>query len=497
MKETNRDFIKHRLEKARELKEAGINPYSNDFNVLHTSKQIKEKYAEKDKEYVEAAEESFSVAGRVMSIRDFGKSSFFSIKDRTGQIQGYIQKNIIGSDKYEIFKKVDIGDFIGIKGRLFLTRSGELTIQVKSFHFLTKSILPLPEKWHGLQDVELRYRQRYVDLIVNDKVKEIFITRAKIVSMLRKFLTEHDFLEVETPMMQQIAGGAAAQPFKTHHNALNVDLYLRIAPELYLKRLLVGGLERVFEINRNFRNEGISTQHNPEFTMLEFYQAYATFDDLIKLTEEMFSGICRRLFDGFKFTYQDKTIDMSPPWKSMTMRECVSEYGSIAYEELGDYESVSAHAKRLGIDLMGIDTAGEALTAVFEEVCEKNLIQPTFITHYPVEVSPLARKNEKDQRVTDRFELYIAGMEVANAFSELNDPVDQRARLEEQAKTKEKKEGKKGVVDEDFLRALECGMPPAAGEGIGVDRLVMLLTDSCSIRDVILFPQLKPQRSLD
>lgn len=497
MKETNRDFIKHRLEKIEELKKSGLHPYANDFKALHTAKAVKEACDGKQKDQVEALTDIFSVAGRVMSIRDFGKSRFFHIKDRTGQIQGYVQKNILGDERYDIFKKIDIGDFIGIEGRVFLTRSDELTLQVKDFRCLTKSILPLPEKWHGLQDVELRYRQRYVDLIVNDPVKQTFITRARIISMLRNFLTAHDFLEVETPMMHQIAGGAAAQPFKTHHNALNLDLYLRIAPELYLKRLLVGGLERVFEINRNFRNEGMSTQHNPEFTMLEFYQAYATFEDLMNLTEEMFSEICSRLFNQYRFTYRNTEIDMTPPWKRMTMRECVARYGGVPVDELADHHKLAAHAQRLGVDVKGMDSAGEVLTAVFEQVCEKHLVQPTFITHYPVEVSPLARKNDNDPSVTDRFELYIAGMEVANAFSELNDPIDQRNRFEQQARAKQHQHGTKAGVDEDFLRALEYGMPPAAGEGIGVDRLVMLLTDAASIRDVILFPQLKPERSSD
>jgi lysyl-tRNA synthetase class 2 len=401
----------------------------------------------------------------------------------------------VGNDSYKIFKKVDIGDFIGIQGRVFLTRSGELTILADNFLILTKSLRPLPEKWHGLQDIEIRYRQRYLDLIVNEDVRKTFLTRTRIISLIREFLSSRDFLEVETPMMHPVPGGAVAEPFKTHHNALDIDLYMRIAPELYLKRLLVGGMERVFEINRSFRNEGISTQHNPEFTMVEFYQAYANFEDLMDLTEEMLCHICRELFNLFKVPYQGTEIDFTPPWQRFTLKEAAAKYGSIDINDLDDLEKARDHAKRLGIELTENEQVGEVVAEIFKEVAEKHFVQPTFITHYPVEVSPLARKNEQDPGIADRFELYIAGREIANAFSELNDPEDQRRRFIAQAELKEKINGQPAQIDEDFLLALEYGMPPAAGEGIGIDRLVMLLTDSPSIRDVILFPILRFERS--
>jgi lysyl-tRNA synthetase class 2 len=401
----------------------------------------------------------------------------------------------VGNDSYKIFKKVDIGDFIGIQGRVFLTRSGELTILADNFLILTKSLRPLPEKWHGLQDIEIRYRQRYLDLIVNEDVRKTFLTRTRIISLIREFLSSRDFLEVETPMMHPVPGGAVAEPFKTHHNALDIDLYMRIAPELYLKRLLVGGMERVFEINRSFRNEGISTQHNPEFTMVEFYQAYANFEDLMDLTEEMLCHICRELFNLFKVPYQGTEIDFTPPWQRFTLKEAAAKYGSIDINDLDDLEKARDHAKRLGIELTENEQVGEVVAEIFKEVAEKHFVQPTFITHYPVEVSPLARKNEQDPGIADRFELYIAGREIANAFSELNDPEDQRRRFVAQAELKEKINGQPAQIDEDFLLALEYGMPPAAGEGIGIDRLVMLLTDSPSIRDVILFPILRFERS--
>jgi lysyl-tRNA synthetase class 2 len=353
---------------------------------------------------------------------------------------------------------------------------------------------PLPEKWHGLQDVETRYRQRYLDLIVNENVRRTFQTRSRVITLIRQFLVERDFQEVETPMMHPIPGGAAALPFKTHHNALDLNLYLRIAPELYLKRLLVGGIERVFEINRNFRNEGLSTQHNPEFTMVEFYQAYATFEDLMDLTEELLCHICKDILGTYKVVYQETEIDFTPAWQRFTLKEAAAKYGNLDIKDLDDLEKVRSHAKRLGIDLTGNEPIGEIVAEIFEEVAEKHLVQPTFITHFPVEVSPLARSNEQDPRVTDRFELYIAGREIANAFSELNDPEDQRRRFVSQAESKQVIDGRPAEIDEDFLLALEYGMPPAAGEGIGIDRLVMLLTDSSSIRDVILFPLLRSER---
>lgn len=493
--EERKDFLKYRIKKVSELREAGINPYANNFKALHTTKEIIDRFKDKKKEQIEACEDVFSVAGRVISMRSFGKAAFFHIQDCKGRIQVYIQKNKVGNDSYKIFKKVDIGDFIGIQGRVFLTRSGELTILADNFLILTKSLRPLPEKWHGLQDIEIRYRQRYLDLIVNEDVRKTFLTRTRIISLIREFLSSRDFLEVETPMMHPVPGGAVAEPFKTHHNALDIDLYMRIAPELYLKRLLVGGMERVFEINRSFRNEGISTQHNPEFTMVEFYQAYANFEDLMDLTEEMLCHICRELFNLFKVPYQGTEIDFTPPWQRFTLKEAAAKYGSIDINDLDDLEKARDHAKRLGIELTENEQVGEVVAEIFKEVAEKHFVQPTFITHYPVEVSPLARKNEQDPGIADRFELYIAGREIANAFSELNDPEDQRRRFVAQAELKEKINGQPAQIDEDFLLALEYGMPPAAGEGIGIDRLVMLLTDSPSIRDVILFPILRFERS--
>jgi lysyl-tRNA synthetase, class II len=487
-------LLQVRLQKIDELRQAGVNPYANGFAATHTTHEVAEACAGKSAGEVEALESVFRIAGRVVAMRDFGKSAFFHLQDRKGRIQAYVQKNRVGDQQYGTFKKVDMGDFLGIEGRAFLTKTGEITVLVDSLVMLTKSLRPLPEKWHGLQDVETRYRQRYLDLIANEEVRATFLMRAKIITLVRQFLLGKDFVEVETPMMHPIAGGATALPFKTHHNALDMDLYLRIAPELYLKRLLVGSIERVFEINRNFRNEGISTQHNPEFTMVEFYHAYATYEDLMNLTEEMFGSICTALNGSFKTMYQGTEIDLTPPWKRLTIKEAAAQYGSIPIADLDDLEKTRGHARRLGIELAGHEALGEIVTTIFEEAAEKHLMQPTFITQYPVEVSPLARKNELDPTVTDRFELYITGREIANAFSELNDPVDQRQRFEAQVAAKEKIEGGQVEMDEDFLLALEHGMPPAAGQGIGIDRLVMLFTDSASIRDVILFPLFRSDR---
>ncbi len=488
-------LLQVRLQKIDELRQAGVNPYANGFAPTHTTQDVAETCADKSTEEVAACESVFRIAGRVVGMRDFGKSAFFHLQDRKGRIQAYVQKSRLGEEQFATFKKVDTGDFLGIEGRAFLTKTGELTVLADSLVMLTKSLRPLPEKWHGLQDVETRYRQRYLDLIANEDVRATFLTRAKIITLVRQFLLGKDFVEVETPMMHPIAGGATALPFKTHHNALDIDLYLRIAPELYLKRLLVGGIERVFEINRNFRNEGISTQHNPEFTMVEFYHAYATYEDLMNLTQEMFCSICKALNGTYTTMYQGAEIDFTPPWKRLTIKEAAAQYGNIAPVDLEDLEKTRAHAQRLGIELAGHESLGEIITTIFEGAAEKHLLQPTFITQYPVEVSPLARKNEQDPTITDRFELFITGREIANAFSELNDPVDQRQRLAAQVAAKEKIEGGPVEMDEDFLLALEHGMPPAAGQGIGIDRLVMLFTDSASIRDVILFPLFRSDRA--
>jgi lysyl-tRNA synthetase class 2 len=390
---------------------------------------------------------------------------------------------------------LDVGDIVSAEGHLFRTRTKELTLEAHEIRLLSKCLRPLPEKWHGLADVEARYRRRYLDLMVNPEVRRVFEKRSKIIRSLRRFFEDRDFLEVETPMMQAIPGGAAARPFVTHHNALDMDLYLRVAPELFLKRLLVGGFERVFELNRNFRNEGISVRHNPEFTMLEFYQAYATFDDLMALTEELFAALAGEVCGGLQIKYGDHAIDLTPPWRRLSIAEAIVAHGGANEEELGSLEGLRQFCarKQLHVDLSA--SYGNVLVEVFEEVAEARLIQPTFITGYPIEVSPLARKNEKNPALVDRFELYIGGRELANAFSELNDPADQRQRFLEQMEARKAGDDTASPIDDDYVRALEYGMPPAAGEGIGIDRLVMLFTDSPSIRDVILFPLLRPQRT--
>jgi lysyl-tRNA synthetase class 2 len=388
---------------------------------------------------------------------------------------------------------LDVGDIVAVSGHLFRTRTKELTLDAEDVRLLTKCLRPLPEKWHGLADVEARYRQRYVDLMVNGEAREVFEKRSRIIRLLRRFFEERDFLEVETPMMQPIPGGAAARPFITHHNTLDMELYLRVAPELFLKRLLVGGFDRVFELNRNFRNEGISVRHNPEFTMLEFYQAYATFEDLIHLTEELFVTIAREVHGGLQVPYGEHVIDLSPPWRRLTIREAVMKYGGAEENEVDSLDGLHRYAKRRGLAMDLSAPYGHALIQVFEEVAETQLIQPTFMTDYPIEVSPLARKNEQNPALVDRFELYIAGRELANAFSELNDPADQRQRFLTQMEARNAGDDTANPIDDDYVRALEYGMPPAAGEGIGIDRLVMFFTNSPSIRDVILFPLLRPQ----
>jgi len=488
--EAPKDFLAHRIQKVAELRQAGVDPYANTFKPQQTAQSLHARFGSAAQSELDACQETFTLAGRIVSMRSFGKAAFFHLQDRTGRMQVYVQRDRIGPECYAIFQKIDIGDFVGVQGLIFRTRSQELSILADSLTLLTKSLRPLPEKWHGLQDVEIRYRQRYLDLIANEHVRTTFLTRSMIITLVREFLCRHDFFEVETPMMHPIPGGAAALPFQTHHNALDMDLYLRIAPELYLKRLLVGGLDRVFEINRNFRNEGISTQHNPEFTMVELYQAYADFEDLMGLTEELFGFLCGRLFQNLQVSYQGTVIDFTPPWRRLTLKAAAAQYAGCQAHDLEDLTRAQAQARRLGIELAGGEALGEVVTLIFEEAAERHLTQPTFITHFPVEVSPLARRTSRDPAVTDRFELFIAGREIANAFSELNDPEDQRQRFTAQAASRPE-----AVVDEDFLLALEHGMPPAAGEGIGIDRLVMLLTDAPSIRDVILFPLFRPERS--
>ncbi len=484
-------FMQQRIEKLNQLEER----YPNDFKINIFTEDLINEYSELAEEELKKVSKKFKIAGRLMSIRNFGKAAFGVIKDFKGKIQVFFYKPTL-KEKFNTFKKlVDVGDILGIEGSLFRTKTGELTILIEDFKILTKSLRPLPEKYHGLKDKELRYRQRYLDLIMNDDVAKVFKTRTKIIKLIRNFFEEKDFIEVETPMMHPIPGGAAARPFITYHNALDMKLYLRIAPELYLKRLVVGGFERVFEINRNFRNEGISIQHNPEFTMLEFYMAYATYLDLMTFTEELFNYLLKELFGTNKITYQGTEIDFTSPWDHLTVKEAIIKHsnGYVQDEDkLDDIEFLKKYAKDLEIELKGNEPKGKILMEIFEEVAEDKLIQPTFVTDFPLDVSPLARKNPNNPEVVDRFELYIYGREIANAFSELNDPFDQKERFLKQLEEREKGDDEAHRMDEDYIRALEYGLPPTAGEGIGIDRLVMLLTDQPSIRDVILFPLLRP-----
>ncbi len=486
-------LLRQRRQKAEDLREAGVEVYANDFRVRDCLADIERRYGDWSDEALSQVKKVYICAGRIMSMRSFGRATFMHIKDGTGKLQIYVKRDEIGQDSYRIFKKLDMGDFVGVKGTAFRTGTGELTLLAQEVKVLTKSLRPLPEKWHGLRDVETRYRQRYVDLVVNDHVRDIFVKRAKIIQKIQEFLRGQGFIEVETPMMQAVPGGATARPFKTFHNALGIDLYLRIAPELYLKRLLVGGFERVFEINRNFRNEGISFQHNPEFTMLEFYQAYATFEDLMPFTEEMICWAAQEVNGSLQLTYQGKEIDLERPWQRYRLKESLVAIGGLAAGEVEDEQGLRARAQKLDISTTG-QNPGKILTKLFDVLVEPKLEQPTFITHYPLEVSPLSRRNNDDPSLADRFELFIAGREIANGFSELNDPVDQKERFMQQMAAREAGDEEAHFMDEDYVRALEYGMPPAAGEGLGIDRLVMLFTDLASIREVILFPHLRPER---
>ncbi|RUM40242.1 MAG: lysine--tRNA ligase [Desulfobulbus sp.] len=486
-------LLKQRREKAQTLVDAGVNLFGNSFKNPQPIAELLPRGEVLAPESHEDNGGLYRVAGRVMSLRKFGKAAFFHIQDESGRIQIYARKDLLGDDQFALFKKWDVGDIVGVEGKLFKTKTGELSVEATSLEMITKSFRPLPEKFHGLTDVETRYRQRYVDLIVNPEVRDTFRKRVEIIRMIREFLANRGFMEVETPMMQPVPGGATARPFKTHHNALDMDLFLRIAPELYLKRLLVGGFERVFEINRNFRNEGLSTRHNPEFTMLEFYQAYATYHDLMDLTEELISWLATEVCGSMEISYQGTEVNLAPPWRRLTMEESLVEVGGVAAEILQDDAAVMALVKEKGIELQPDAGVGKAKTELFELLVEEKLIDPTFITSYPTEVSPLARRNEDDPTVTDRFELFVTGRELANAFSELNDPTDQYERFAKQIAERGDDDEIHPELDHDYVRALEYGMPPAAGEGIGIDRLVMLLTDAPSIRDVILFPHLKPE----
>jgi lysyl-tRNA synthetase class 2 len=491
------DQRQQRIKKLESLRKLGIAPYGTRFEVKDRAGRLLRLHGDKTKERLEEEKMSCTVAGRIVGLRRFGKAAFSVLQDGSDRLQVYLKKDILGERAYEVCEGLDLGDWIGVTGVLFRTKTNELTVEVHDLTFLSKALRPLPEKWHGLTDVETRYRQRYVDLIANPQVHEIFAMRSRIISGIRSFLLQRDFLEVETPMMHPIPGGATAKPFVTHHNALDVDLYLRIAPELYLKRLIVGGFPRVFEINRNFRNEGISTIHNPEFTMLEFYVAYADYQDLIALTEELCVGLANDILGTTTIDYQGRQINLTPPWRRWSYHQAILEVNKLDKAVLTDQRAAAEAAAKLGLPIGQIGAPAPLhviLNEIFEETVEPELQQPTFITGYPIEISPLARRNDHDPSLTDRFELYIAGREIANAFSELNDPLDQRERFEAQAAQRAAGDEEAHLVDEDFLRALEYGMPPTAGEGIGIDRLVMLFTNQASIRDVVLFPQLRPEK---
>jgi lysyl-tRNA synthetase class 2 len=483
-----------RMKKLDVLREAGVAPYGARFEVKDRAGDLLRLHGGKTKEALEQEKISCTVAGRIVALRRFGKAAFAVLQDGADRLQTYLKKDLLSAQAYTVTEQLDLGDWIGVSGTLFRTKTNEFTVEVHGLTFLSKALRPLPEKWHGLTDVETRYRQRYVDLIANPDVHGIFAMRSRIIAGIRAFLIERGFLEVETPMMHPIPGGAAAKPFVTHHNALGVDLYLRIAPELYLKRLIVGGFPRVFEINRNFRNEGISTIHNPEFTMLEFYVSYADYHDLIRLTEELISSLAQQLLGSSVIEYHGKSIDLTPPWRRWSYHQAILEVNGLDPAVLTDPAQALAAAKQLHVPVDPKWPLFNVVNEIFEETVEPNLQQPTFITDYPIEISPLARRKDADPRLTDRFELYIAGREIANAFSELNDPLDQRERFEGQAVQREAGNEEAHVVDEDFLRALEYGMPPTAGEGIGIDRLIMLFTNQASIRDVVLFPQLRPEK---
>ena len=483
-----------RIKKLDHLRQAGVAPYGARFEAKDRAGHLITLHGEKPKDVLEQEKILCTIAGRVVALRRFGKAGFAVLQDGSDRLQVYLKKDLLTEQAYLITEQLDLGDWIGVTGVLFRTKTNEFTVEVHELTFLSKALRPLPEKWHGLTDVETRYRQRYVDLIANPSVHQIFATRSRIIAGIRAYLIERGFLEVETPMMHPIPGGAAAKPFVTHHNALGVDLYLRIAPELYLKRLIVGGFPRVFEINRNFRNEGISTIHNPEFTMLEFYVSYADYQDLILLTEDMVSTLAQQVLGTTVINYQGKEITLTPPWRRWSYHQAICEVNGLDASVLQNREQALAAAKRLNVPVDPGASLFNIVNEFFEETVEPNLQHPTFTTDYPIEISPLARRKDSNPALTDRFELYIAGREIANAFSELNDPLDQRERFEGQAAQREAGDEEAHLVDEDFLRALEYGMPPTAGEGIGIDRLIMLFTDQASIRDVVLFPQLRPEK---
>jgi lysyl-tRNA synthetase class 2 len=494
------NIYQQRKDKLEALGRLGIETYPTRYDRSHSVSEAVTEFGEESAEQLEAAEPIVRVPGRLVSLRGHGKTAFGHLSDGASRLQIYVRRDTVEEPGFDVYKLLDMGDFIGVAGKMFRTRTGELTIMVKEITFLAKALLPLPEKWHGLADVEIRYRQRYLDLLSNPEVREVFLTRSRLIREIRAFFDERGYVEVETPMLQTIAGGAVARPFRTFHNALGIDLYLRIAPELYLKRLVVGGLERVYEINRNFRNEGISTRHNPEFTMLEFYEAYADFNSMIELTEALFSRLAREVKGKSELDYSEQKINFDPPFPRIRMLEAIREKLSargieVSEDELRGRERVVTLLKNVDAKFDPDAPWGKLVAELFDEVVEPELIQPTFITDFPLDVSPLSKKKPDDPQFVERFELFVAGMECANGFSELNDPEDQRARFEAQLRERERGDDEAHVMDDDYVRALGHGLPPAGGEGIGIDRLAMLFTDSRSIRDVILFPHLRPETS--
>jgi lysyl-tRNA synthetase, class II len=490
LEESLNEPLKIKLDKIKSLIKSGKEIYSSSFKKNTSVAEIKIKYINLNPG--EKADDLLKIAGRIMIFRNHGKATFCDIKDSEDKIQLYVNVKNIGEERYNEFLDLDIGDWIGVEGNVFVTHKGELSINVSDFKLLSKSIRIMPEKWHGLKDVEIRYRQRYLDFIVNPEVRKIFITRIKVIESFREFLISRGFLEVETPILQPIPGGAAAKPFTTHHNALDMDLYLRIAPELYLKRLIIGGFEKVFELNRNFRNEGISHKHNPEFTMLEFYQAFVDYNDLMLLTEELIKFVAIKSMGTLDIKYKDNNINLDGSWEKISMIDSIQKYGGYKVDFKMDLKELFSMAKKLDVELDESFGKGKIINEIFEKIVEPKLIQPTFIKDYPIEISPLARRHPENENLTERFELFIGGEEVANAFSELIDPKDQMMRFKKQVKSKIEEERITGKIDIDFIKALEYGMPPTGGEGIGIDRLVMILTDSKSVRDVILFPLMRP-----
>lgn len=497
--EKPRDQLAQRKENLRQLRMLGVDVYPQRFKRSHTISALSMEYGKRSGEELKETSPETVTSGRVLSIRSFGKANFLVIVGGGESIQVYVRSDSVPEREFSVFQLVDVGDHVGVSGRVFRTRTNELTIWASRFEFLAKCLEPLPEKWHGLTDVETRYRRRYLDLIVNSDARKVFETRSLVLGTIRRFLDSRGFLEVETPMMHPIAGGAVARPFTTHHNALGLALYLRVAPELYLKRLVVGGLERVYELNRNFRNEGLSTRHNPEFTMLEFYEAYSDYQDLMVLTEELLSSVARRVLGSEIGVFGPDTITYEPPYSRLKLRDIVRETASqrlgqsVTEDELRDCNAAAALAHRLDIPFPDGAGAGRITQAIFEALCEDSLVQPTFVYDFPTEVSPLSKQKDGDPDTVERFELFIGRMEIANAFSELNDPVEQRRRFEEQARNRLDSDDEATAIDEDYIRSLECGLPPTGGEGVGIDRLVMLLTNSVSIRDVILFPVMRPK----